>query len=47
MSIYLPFVGRLKLKPVFSVRTREKIIFRIGSHALVLMPKKRMNRPKY
>ena len=37
MSIYVPFVGRLKFKPVYAVRSSERVLFRFGEAALTLL----------
>lgn len=37
MSIYVPFLGRLKIKPVYAVRSHERVLFRSERMALTLL----------
>jgi len=39
MSIHVPFLGRLKLKPIFAIRSTERVLFRFGEIALTRLPK--------
>lgn len=39
MSIWIPLVGRLKVKPVYAVRRSEIVLLRIGSTAVTLLRK--------
>lgn len=39
MSIHVPFVGRLKLKPIYAVRSGEWVLFRSERMALTLLRK--------
>lgn len=37
MSIHLPVLGRLKLKPIYAVRSTERVLFRFQRMALTLL----------
>ena len=39
MSIFVPFLGRLKIKPIYAVRSSERVLFRFGEAALTLLRK--------
>jgi len=37
MSIHVPFLGRLKFKPIHAVRSSERVLFRTERMALTLL----------
>jgi len=41
MSIYVPFLGRLKFKPIYAVRSTERVLCRFQQAALTLLRKPR------
>jgi len=44
MHMYLPLVGRLKVKPIFAVRSSERVLLRFGTLAVTLLTKEKMRK---
>lgn len=40
MSIHVPFLGRLKFKPIYSVRSSERVLLRFERMALTFLPRR-------
>ncbi len=46
MSIYVPFLGRLKIKPIYAVRSHERVLYRSDRMALTLLRQNKSHRRK-
>lgn len=40
MEIWIPLLGRLKVKPCFAIRFHERELIRIGGYSLAFLPRK-------